>query len=618
MVKRQQFTAEFKREAERHSRVVDHARGRRCRGCVYHQGRSASAFPAVRDPAGSGANELKTIGLVQRVLLSLVGATALLGCTQATPSQTDGSLVAELPQCTEGQMAAIAPTAEEIAAHRRFEVPVLTVAPPHDPERNWGLGLLLLVDETGAVSCYEVEDSFGRPQPMTGDRAALLREMTAWRFKPFLREGAAVPTIVREQIYEQRLPQQPRPMPQVPLDEVTITLQRSGCFGWCPAYSVEIQGDGTVTYNGLRFVDVEGVHSFQVPASQVAALVAEIERKDLWSMDERYRAPITDNPTYVLTLRLGVQTRQIEDYVGSTVGMPRAIREFQERVDQVGSTAKWTRLSVAAVDRLQQEGLDFRSQDAADVLARAVGNQAGEDETAMLRMIEYGAPLQGGTSDFYFAQHSDQSLLDLALSNSRLTLVAPLIQRGALMTGGVLDRDKLDAAFRSAIRGGRLEAVQTIWDQGGPRMRPSLFFRDESDDLESREAQESPVTLLLSRRHGDDRWEGTQIAQWLAAQGCNLGAHGASGTTLLHIAVDSGDAAFVRYLLDQGVDVNAPGQFDLPALGSATNEDVALILLEAGSGWEMGDEGTGFLRYARDQRWGRVLAWLQRHHGALP
>ena len=213
MVKRQQFTAEFKREAERPSRVVDHARGRRCQGCVYHQGRFASAFPAVGDPAGSGTNELKTIGLVQRVLLSLVGATALLGCTQATPSQTNDSLVAELPQCTERQMAAIAPAAEEIAAHRRFGIPVLTVAPPHDPERSWGLDLLLLVDETGAVSCYEVEDSFGRPQPMTGERAALLHEMTGWRFKPFLRDGTAVPAVVREQIYEQRVPQQRRPAP---------------------------------------------------------------------------------------------------------------------------------------------------------------------------------------------------------------------------------------------------------------------------------------------------------------------------------------------------------------------------------------------------------------------
>ncbi|MDH5821918.1 DUF6438 domain-containing protein [Luteimonas sp. RD2P54] len=567
---------------------------------------------------GSGDNDVRTGSPIRCVLLSLLSAMALLGCGETAPRQPGASPLAQLPVCAEGQMAGIAPTPAEIASHRQYEVPVLTIPGPYDPERIWGLSLTLLVDESGAVACYEVEDFFGRPQAMTGERLALLRAMTAWRFKPFLQAGTAVPAIVREQIYEQRLPQHRRSMPEVPHGQVTVSLHRSGCFGLCPAYTVEIQGDGTVTYEGQRFVDVEGVHRYRIPASQVASLVEEIERKDLWSMDRNYRAPITDNPTYVLTLRLGDQTHQIEDYVGPIVGMPQVIREFQEQVDQVGRTAQWTSLSLAAVDRLRQEGFDFRSEDAADLLVRAVSNQAGDDEKAMLKLIEYGTPLQGGKSNRLYAEPVEQPLLDLALANHRLLLIAPLIQHGALETGGALDQRKLDAAFQAAIRGGRLEAVQAIWDEGGRRARPSLFFPDESDDSEHPKQQDSPVTLLLSRRHGDEGWEGRQIAQWLAARGCDLEARGASGTTLLHIAVDGDDAAFVQYLLDQEVDVNAPGEFDLPALGSASNEDIALMLLQAGSRWEMGDTGSGFLRYAREQRWGRVLAWLEDHHGSLP
>ena len=477
---------------------------------------------------------------------------------------------------------------------------------------------MLAVDSSGTVVCYETEDSFGRPQAMASERLALLHAMTAWRYEPFLRDGTAVPAIVREQIHEQRLPQRRRPMPEVPLDQVAISLQRTGCFGFCPAYSVEIRGDGSATYDGQGFVDVEGVHHYEVPPEQVAYLVQDIGRKDLWSMDGSYRAPITDIPTYVLTLRLGDQTHQIEDYMGSMVGMPQAIREFQDQVDQVAQTEAWIRLSGAAVDRLQQEGFDFRSPAAADLLVRAVDNDKGEDERAILRLIEYGAPLRGGKSNNFFETHADQSLLDKALENHRLLLIAPLIERGALETKGALDQSKLDAAFRSAIRGGRLDAVQAIWDQGERGKRPSLFFRDEFDDAEHPRKQDSPATLLLSRRYGDEGWEGKRIAQWLSAQGCDLKAHGASGTTLLHIAVDSRDIAFVQYLLEQGLDVNAPGEFDLPALGSATDEDIALVLLQAGSEWSMGDGGSGFLRYARDQRWGRVLAWLEHRHGPLP
>ena len=72
-----------------------------------------------------------------------------------------------------------------------------------------------------------------------------------------------------------------------------------------------------------------------------------------------------------------------------------------------------------------------------------------------------------------------------------------------------------------------------------------------------------------------------------------------------------GDIKFVRYLLGQGVDVSAPGQFDLPALGSAQDEDIALLLLQSGSDWKMDDNGAGFLRFAGGQHWGRVTAWIK-------
>src|SRR5690606_34028821 len=98
--------------------------------------------------------------------------------------------------------------------------------------------------------------------------------------------------------------------------EVRIVLARSGCFGACPAYSVEIRGDGSVLYDGRAFVDVEGKHRYQVPVENVAALVESAREKDLWSMRTSYRARITDNPTYDLLLDMGGKVHRIEDYVG--------------------------------------------------------------------------------------------------------------------------------------------------------------------------------------------------------------------------------------------------------------------------------------------------------------
>ena len=47
-----------------------------------------------------------------------------------------------------------------------------------------------------------------------------------------------------------------------------ITLQRTACFGACPVYTVSIYADGTVAYNGERFVEVEGTQTGSIdPAS---------------------------------------------------------------------------------------------------------------------------------------------------------------------------------------------------------------------------------------------------------------------------------------------------------------------------------------------------------------
>lgn len=518
----------------------------------------------------------------------------------------------QVARCGPDQLVGIVPTSDELASSRQFVLPVIDYPADKGPE-SWGVPLTLLVGATGRVACYQVEDEFGKPLVMNALRRELAPAMSDWRYRPFLRDGKPVAAVVREHVYEQSTPQSHQPLPDVPLAQVTISLWRTGCFGTCPAYGVQIHGDGKVLYEGGGYVDVTGRHTYTIPKEQVAALVEDLRNMDLWSMERSYRAGITDSPTYTLKLQMGSQAHEIEDYVGEMVGMPRAISEFEDEIDRIGRTAEWTRLSMRSVERLQEEGFSFRSTEGADLLVRAVTNDDGNDERAMLKLIDLGVPLAGGSASGRTVLVSKPPLLELALLNHRTDLIDPLIARGLLMTDGKPDQKKIDSAFHAAIRGGRLALVEKMWGQAGTHAHPSLFFVDEAEVDDKHFRKQSPVTLLLSRPYRDKRWEGRRIARWLAGQGCDLKAHAANGGTLLHKAVDAGDIEFVRYLLAQGVDISAPGEFDLPALGSATNEDIALLLLQSKSDWKMDDGGAGFLRYARDQHWGRVLAWITSH-----
>ncbi len=338
-----------------------------------------------------------------------------------------------------------------------------------------------------------------------------------------------------------------------------------------------------------------------------------VRTDNLWSLRKEYRASITDNPTYEVTMELGDDRHSIEDYVGRAVGMPAVVTAFEDAIDEAAGSADWVTLSVKALEQLKREGFDFSSQQGRELLARAVAKDSSQNDEALVRLIALGAPVDTRVHSGWTADRED-SLIDVALTNGHEQLVEALLKLGVLLTDGRADQAKIDAAFQAAIAGGKLSLVIRVWD--ATELHPALTFSDAASDEES-PTQQSPVTLLLRPPYRSGRkWEGKQIAEWLNRKGCSLSAHSANGGTLLHIAAAAEDIEFVRFLLNAGVDPSTPGRFGLPALGSVhDNEDISMLLLEAGTDVSsLSDKGNSFRNYAIGRHWQRVVAWLDTHH----
>lgn len=80
------------------------------------------------------------------------------------------------------------------------------------------------------------------------------------------------------------------------------TISKGACFGQCPIYSATVFGDGSVEYNGDRFVERMGTFAGHITAENLCAIVTEIERNKLMFADRDFLEEVPDAPLTKITI----------------------------------------------------------------------------------------------------------------------------------------------------------------------------------------------------------------------------------------------------------------------------------------------------------------------------
>ncbi len=220
----------------------------------------------------------------------------------------------------------------ELAPHRRT-IPIEGVHPGFNQ-----IGIIARISESGKVleawPNGDSKDFWPRVK----------NEVFSWNFKPFTHHGKAVVAQITEYIDlvpPERLPAQHTQAPTLTsTSNVDITLERSGCYGTCPAYKITVSTKG-LFFDGYQYVAVKGKRSDTVIPADVRKLAQRFVDANFYSMDDRYIAPITDNPGYTLTISIDGVSKQVVDYVGQEVGMPAVIKDLEQAVDAFADTKRW-------------------------------------------------------------------------------------------------------------------------------------------------------------------------------------------------------------------------------------------------------------------------------------
>jgi hypothetical protein len=121
-----------------------------------------------------------------------------------------------------------------------------------------------------------------------------------------------------------------------------VTLDRSACFGACPVYTVTIYEDGTVVYEGERFVEVTGRQTIQLEEARLVEIIQAFEDTGFLAWDDEYTDyRVTDGATYTLSLTLNGETKQIVHYSGDDMA-PLMLSYLENWIDWVVYTQQWT------------------------------------------------------------------------------------------------------------------------------------------------------------------------------------------------------------------------------------------------------------------------------------
>ena len=136
----------------------------------------------------------------------------------------------------------------------------------------------------------------------------------------------------------------------------SLELERTRCYGSCPAYSVTVARNGAVRFETVSGDDgrVTIVAADRAPGA-LSGLAAQAERAGFYAFPDviaadRVLCPdsATDHPTVTVTIHRSEGTKRVADYRGcaalasdSLTRALAALRAFEDSVDVAVNTARW-------------------------------------------------------------------------------------------------------------------------------------------------------------------------------------------------------------------------------------------------------------------------------------
>lgn len=116
-----------------------------------------------------------------------------------------------------------------------------------------------------------------------------------------------------------------------------IEMSKTPCFGTCPEYEIKINGKGLASYEGKKFVKLEGSYTKTLSDQATNDLMKAFVDADFWSFEDEYTSDISDLPTTYIAFSHGGQSKKIKDYYNA----PEALKALEKLVEDIVEEEGW-------------------------------------------------------------------------------------------------------------------------------------------------------------------------------------------------------------------------------------------------------------------------------------
>lgn len=471
----------------------------------------------------------------------------------------------------------------EVPNYRLGPHPPLRVPPAQrDPAFPW-VELQLVVAPDGSV--LSATPLRGKPNLLSAATAQAL----TWRYRSYVRNGQAIAVKLRD--FLPVLPPEKKPATQAAFpvihdwSSLNIRMQRLGCTLPCPSYSVEISGNGSVTFIGGISVAVPGRHQSQISHDALAQLLDRFRGANFLALDDEYRFKAPDLPTTILTLSFDGVNKSVTDYAGEQIGMPQAVRDLEDSIDEAARTAVWTSGNRETIPALAAEGWNFKAEDAENQrLLTSIATHG--DAEAMRQLLATGISLDV-TEPKLPASSGERALSSAAqrgdLEMTRLLLANPKASRW---------HDTLDWALYTAVLRNDSDMARLLLEHGAnPNFKSGFVLLAPASVLANNTwfglAARSDATMLV---RAADAGNLAMVRDLLAAH-ADPNQHDRDGRGALMFAArqfahpEERDERLkiIRLLIAAGAKVNARDKRGQTALMNCSDPQIARLLLASGA-----------------------------------